>query len=445
MKISFSTSRIVLYARSIHSSPIPFPIENHNRLKVALIGDANSYTQQLAEALGATAQVDCFFYGPKKPLRGPTKGSVRFRGFKTYKPTWTERLYPFQIIRQSLRDRPDVLHIDFTITEFSSEYLNMVSFPLLVAVLRLLRLKVVLTIHDVLSRHVLEELYGEGSLKAKFAHFGLLFYLRFLGLSDAIIVHLNFLRDTLIREFFIDPRKIVVVPFGVSIIRPEGHSFAQNGRFNGKKVVLAFGVVAPRKGLEYVIHGFSLIASKHPDAILVLAGPRDTRRPEYLDSILAIARSAIDSRQFSYAGYLDETSANSLIFESRVAVLSYLYACATTSILYWVMSYGMPVVASAIETLLEELKGYDRSLFVGPKDPAEIARALDLVLTDDVVAANATKYMKTKASFHSWGLVAQGIINAYWQTPLVHRSAKASLGNGGSARNGRPVKLLGQK
>jgi len=346
-------------------------------------------------------------------LKGPTKGSVRFTGFKIFKPIWTERLYPFQIVRQALRDRPDALHIDFTITEFSSQYLNMLFFPLLVLLLKTLGMKVVLTVHDVLSRDVLRELFGPRSLKGAASHFALIFYLKFLAFSDTIIVHLKILRETLIREFLVSPEKIVLVPFGVGNVPRVAPTLSWQNKFSGGKVVLALGVVAPRKGLEYLVQGFSNIASKHPDSVLVLAGPRDTRRPEYLNRIIKMATSIIDIDQFYYTGYLDETSANSLIAVSRVVALSYLYACATTSILYWIMAHRKPVVVSAIDTLQEELEGYDSSLFVGPRDSAQIAKALDRVLSDDELAARAKGFMEVKASLQSWSRVAMDIVDAY--------------------------------
>jgi len=390
--------------------------EQQTALTVALVGDTNSYTLQLSKALNALPALNCIFYGPKKRLSGPTKGSVRFKGFKDFRATWTERLYPLQILRQALRDKPAAIHIDYTITEFSSQYLNMLYFPVMVLLLKALRFRVVLTIHDVLSKRILEELFGTRSLRARTIHFGLLCYFQLLSISDTLLVHLNVLRDTLMKEFLIKPNRISLVPFGVAELGPSDVLPYWKDRLGSRQIVLALGVVAPRKGIEYLIEGFSKVAPSHPNSIFVLAGPRDTRRPNYLDTIVRMAKSSLSRDQFLYAGYLDEPVANSLIAMSRVVALSYLYACATTSMLYWIMAHRKPVVASAISTLREELEGYDPMMFVEPRNSAEIATALDRALTDDDLLARAAHFIDLKASNHAWDRIAPSVVTAYMST-----------------------------
>lgn len=380
-------------------------------IKVAVVSDRNSYALQLTHALSGLPNVKCLFYGPRKLPMGRV---IRFEGFENDKPVWTTYRYALQILSQALRDKPHIVHFDFTLTIFGNTYLSSIFLVPLIMLLRLSGCKVVISVHDTVTKQVLGEFLGTTSLKYFVWLTSVVFY-KFLSVANALIVHVGFQKRLLVTMNYIDPGKIFPVPFGVeeAPVLPDAKLSLWKHKMPKNKIVLFFGNIAPRKGIEYLIEGFSLMADKHPDSCLVIGGGADSRSKSYLENLLKTANQKISSASFAYLGYLKDIDAHSLIEVSEVVVLPYVYAHASPSILYWAIQHHKPVVASKIDTLNEELRGYPEKLLVPPCDSGQIAKALEEALTDDELLAKATRFMASKASSISWNRTREDIYKIY--------------------------------
>jgi glycosyltransferase involved in cell wall biosynthesis len=353
------------------------------------------------------------FYGPRKL---PIGRVIEFEGFENDKSVWTTYRYALQIFSQALRDKPHIVHFDFTLTIFGNTYLSCISLVPLIMLLRLFRYKVVISVHDTVTKEVLSEFFGARSPRKYFAWLTSLAFYKLLSIANALIVHLSFQKKLLVTMNYINPNKIFPVPFGVDEMPtiPNAKLNLWKQRLPKDRVVLFFGNIAPRKGVEYLIEGFSLIADKHPDSCLVIGGGADSRCKSYLDDLLKRADQKIHSASFSYLGYLKDIDAHSLIDLSQVMILPYVYAHASPSILYWAIQHHKPVIASRIGTLYEELRGYPEKLLVPPSDSRQIAKALEEALTDDELLAKATLFMTSKASSISWNRTREDIYKIYF-------------------------------
>lgn len=365
------------------------------------------------------------FYGPKKLLLGKI---VRFSGFKNDKAVWTTYSYFLQIFSQVIHDRPHIIHFDFTLTEFGSSYLSCLPLPFLVILLRLFGYKVVITVHDTITKQVLRQFLKGSSVKWPIAWIASLLFYKFLSFANVLIVHLKVQKHMLATMCYVNPEKLVVVPFGVEETPsiPDARLNFWRHKFRNK-LVLFFGAIAPRKGIEYLIEAFSLIADKHPDSTLVIAGPPDPKNQSYLDDLLEKAGQLRDDASFAYLGPLKEDDAHCLLKLSRVVVLPYVYAYASTSILYWVMQHHKPVIASKLATFQEELDGYTGTLMVRPRDSRQIATALEKILDDDNLVAEASCFMAAKASSISWRNVIESIHKIYLEQFDSHRITEYTM------------------
>jgi glycosyltransferase involved in cell wall biosynthesis len=387
-------------------------------IKVAVVSDRNSYALQLTGALSRLPNVHCVFYGPKGLLLGKT---VRFGGFKNDRAVWTTYGYVLQILSQALRDRPQIIHIDFTLTEFGSSYLSCLPLPFLVILLRLFGIKMVVSVHDTITKNVLREFFGGSHVKWPVAWIVSVIFYKFLSCANVLIVHLKVQKQMLATMCYVNPKKLVVVPFGV-----EETPLVSDARLNfwrdkfRNKIVFFFGAIAPRKGIEYLIEAFSIIADKHPDSTLVVAGPPDSKNKWYLDDLLRKANQLRDDASFAYLGPLRGDDAHCLLKLSRVVVLPYVYSYATNSILYWVIQHHKPVIASRLATLQEELEGYTETLMVRPRDSMQIAWALEKILNDDNLVAEVSRFMAAKASSISWRNVIESIHKIYLEQVDFH-------------------------
>lgn len=80
-------------------------------------------------------------------------------------------------------------------------------------------------------------------------------------------------REILQRVYAADPRSIVMIPHGVPDL-PFADASAYKARFGweGRRVILTFGLLAPGKGIETVIDAMPTVVAKHPDAAYVVLG-----------------------------------------------------------------------------------------------------------------------------------------------------------------------------
>ncbi len=364
--------------------------------------------------LNEAQDVRCIFYGPQTGMGKRSKKTIRSSGYLNYKPVWTPRLYMFQILRQLLIDKPAVVHFDFQVTTFSENYFEMAFFPLLVVTLKILRFRVVLTVHDVVSLAVLKEIMAR-RFSAVLTFCFLILYYRLLSVSNVIIVHLNTLKSILVNAYKLRPNAIIVIPFGLCDFERQASATLDTYKnaIGNRAVVLAFGLIAPRKGLEYLIEAFSLVGKNHPEAMLVIAGPPDPKNPGYAKAMLSKARTTLASNQFSYSGYLDEESAHCLISIARAIALPYLHSYATSGTLYCAMAHLKPVIASAIETFVDELRQYNGGLMPRPRDSKQIADSIERILDDEEIVKEASHFMAEKARTHSRKLIISRTLQTY--------------------------------
>lgn len=88
-----------------------------------------------------------------------------------------------------------------------------------------------------------------------------------------IIVMADKGRDILQRVYGADPRQIAMIPHGVpdrDLITPD--TLKARFGWEGRKVVLTFGLLAPNKGIETIIEALPAVAAHHPELLYVILG-----------------------------------------------------------------------------------------------------------------------------------------------------------------------------
>ncbi len=91
--------------------------------------------------------------------------------------------------------------------------------------------------------------------------------------ASRVIVMAEKGRQILRRVHGVDARKVVMIPHGVPD-RALADAAAYKPRFGwqGRRVVLTFGLLAPSKGIETVIRAMPAVVARHPDALYVVLG-----------------------------------------------------------------------------------------------------------------------------------------------------------------------------
>jgi glycosyltransferase involved in cell wall biosynthesis len=149
---------------------------------------------------------------------------------------------------------------------------------------------------------------------------------------------------------------------------PEGARTTRSAGATGRVRLLFFGVVRPYKGLDVLLRALQ----DAPGAELVVAGEfwggaGSTR--QLVDEL------KIASRVRLLPGYVPAAEVPQLLAEADALVLPYRSATATQNVML-AASHGLPVVATRVGRLAEQVRDGVNGLVVPPDDPATLAVAL---------------------------------------------------------------------
>lgn len=154
---------------------------------------------------------------------------------------------------------------------------------------------------------------------------------RVVELSASVIVMAEKGRELLRSEYRAPGGKIDVIPHGIPdypFVEPE-FTKAKLG-FEGKRVVLTFGLLSPNKGIEFMIDAMPGILRREPDAVYVVLGATHPNliREEgeaYREQLIARAKDLrVDSHVIFLNQFVDQATLLEFISMCDVYVTPYL-------------------------------------------------------------------------------------------------------------------------
>ena len=162
-----------------------------------------------------------------------------------------------------------------------------------------------------------------------------------------------------------------------------------------RRSLLFFGMVRRYKGLDVALRA---LAAGPPDLRLVVAGEfwEDEQACRDLVDELGLAH-----RVAIRAGYVDTADVPGLFAAADALLLPYR-AATSSAHAYIAHSHGIPVVASAVGTLREQVRDGVDGLLVPPDDPASLAAALTR-LYEPGFLATLRSGVATVATADLWG------------------------------------------
>lgn len=237
-----------------------------------------------------------------------------------------------------------------------------------------LSIPVITTLHTVLERPSADERRVMDAL---------------LRRSERVIVMADKGRDILKRVHGTDDKKIIMIPHGVPD-RPFADPDALKPSFGweGREVVLTFGLLAPNKGLETVIAALPQVVANHPRALYVILGATHPNLvahegEAYRDRLKALAQEqgVADHVQFIDA-FVEHDELIDYLQTADLYVTPYTNPAQITSgTLSYAVGVGKPVISTPYVHAIEILD-QDHGVLVDFGDVAAFAREIDRLLTD---------------------------------------------------------------
>jgi glycosyltransferase involved in cell wall biosynthesis len=222
--------------------------------------------------------------------------------------------------------------------------------------------------------------------------------------ASAIIVPSAFTRDELVREGF-DRARVHCVPLAVSAPRalPSGDTCTELRRRGvvGPYILVA-GTLEPRKDHATIVAAFERLRTRHPDLLLVLAGPLGWLSPP---AARELARPGVVS-----VGCVSDAELDALYHHATVVVSASIYEGFGLTVLE-AMTHGRPVVASDIPPHAELVD--DAARLFPPGDVDALVEVLEELLGDASARDALRRSALERAKQFTLGATVAGHLAAY--------------------------------
>ncbi len=209
----------------------------------------------------------------------------------------------------------------------------------------------------------------------------------------------------------------VVIPHGMPAIDPTGrHQFKKQLGMSTRTIVSTFGLVDPRKGLEYVIGAMPAVVQRFPDALYLIVGQT---HPELLKQEgeayrNTLAKSVDELGMGDHVAFVNEYLTQRAIVDYLLAtdvyVTPYLDPNQITSgTLAYALGAGKAIVSTPYLHAVEALAG-GRGIIVPFRDSAAIADAVERILGDAELKTSLEKRAYAYGRETAWPAVGRRVL-----------------------------------
>jgi glycosyltransferase involved in cell wall biosynthesis len=331
---------------------------------------------------------------------------------------WTSYFYHVQIVLTSIRQRVDIIHIQHEFNMFGSTLTILFSPILLLLVKYIVKKPCVTTLHTVLdpewiTRKFIKEMYGKLSFMVPLFIVKIaLFYVYYFTsqFSDVIIVH-SISHIPILQKYGVDKRKIFFVPHGIETTTFNDYDVNLEKKWRkpiqGYKIVLFFGYIVPRKGLEVLLDAFKKVLEKENRSKLILAGGIRKEYIWYYKQLKEKINRDNLSSSVLFTGYIPTREIPVLYSLSDVLVLPYTYPVGNSSPAMYAIQFEKPLVATTVFPFVDEFKSGVDALLVKPFNSSELADAIIKLLQNNELRYKLSENIKRKKNGRDWNSIAK--------------------------------------
>jgi glycosyltransferase involved in cell wall biosynthesis len=238
---------------------------------------------------------------------------------------------------------------------------------------------------------------------------------------DHIIVHTEKMRRQIVREFGVGESKVSVIPHGIVnvISRSDLTSTEAKRKLSlreNERAVLFFGVIAPYKGLEFLLLALSEMKKKRELCKLIIAGRIEKKSKRYWEFIQGIIK---DHGLRECVVEKAETIADKdvEIYFKAADVLALPYKCVFQSgVLFLAFNFGLPVIATDVGSLGESIIDRKTGFLCRAGDPVDLADKISRYFRSELflnLDRNRLRIMEYAKERYSWDDIARKTRSIY--------------------------------
>ncbi len=313
--------------------------------------------------------------------------------------------YYAKLIRYVATAKPRIFHILW------NNKFELFDRTLLTLFYRLLRKRIVLTVHNVNAarRDSRDSRLNRLTLRIQYR------------LADRIFVHTEKMKSELRDEFGVPGSAVTVIPFGINNAVPNTH-LSQNeakqrlGIQDARKTVLFFGRITPYKGLHHLVTAFQRISVQHDNYRLIIAGRPENDCQTYWSAIHERIREDVrNGRVLLRADHIPDEETELYFKAADVLVLPYtnIYQ---SGVLFLGYSFGLPILAADVGALKDEIVEGKTGFVFRSGDAIDLATTIERYFASNLFANLGVRRHEIKdfaTSRHSWDVVGQMTMSIY--------------------------------
>jgi glycosyltransferase involved in cell wall biosynthesis len=314
-------------------------------------------------------------------------------------------VYYARLIRYTAIAKPRIFHILW------NNKFHFFDRTLLMLYYKLQRKQIALTAHNVNAgkRDTNDSFLNRLSLKFQY------------HLADHIFVHTEKMKKELLAEFGVGEKAITVIPFGINNSVPDtcitpAQARQKLGISEDKKLILFFGNIGPYKGLDILVAGFQQVAEKNSSYRLIIAGNPRRGDEGYLEMIQhSIRQGPHGERVIQRIEYIPDEETELYFKAADVLVLPYTHVF-QSGVLFLGYSFGLPVIATNVGSLEEDIIEGRTGFLCTPQDPIDLAKAIETYFESDLFKNLHDRRQEIRDfanQRHSWNIVAERTRNVY--------------------------------
>lgn len=205
-----------------------------------------------------------------------------------------------------------------------------------------------------------------------------------------------------------DTSKIHIVSFGTPTITDTKPSERIEKLVNADPYILSIGMLEPRKNHAKLIEAFEEVYEKNPHIRLFLVGPDGPARPQIDEALSKLSHKA--RSRVTITGPVSDNDRSYILKHASMLAYPSIYEGFGLPILE-AMATKTPIVCSK-EGSLEEL-GADAVEFVDAYSSSDIARGINLVLSDEDLRTKLIEKGEKQLKNYSWEKTAKELANLY--------------------------------
>jgi glycosyltransferase involved in cell wall biosynthesis len=381
------------------------------------------YSGLMAEELSKTAEVIVLAnMNPKQPMISRIQSNGGNNQYIVLRIWKTGLFYPLTIFKNLIRQKPDIVHIQHEYFLYGKGY-TAVLFPTILILSRIARIRLVVTMHHVIPRgevryfkRLLRTPAPETLIKAFLTAFN-----RTFAFSPKIIVPSVILKKTLSADYKISDEIIEVVNHFTNanvqrLLSKKGIEAKALLGLNERKIILFYGFLRPAKGIEYVLFALQKVKKIIPNVLFLLDFKVQPAYKSYLSYLKQLVHDLELSNYVKFQ-YISEDLLPAVFAATDAVVFPYISSIGMTPIAHLkAAAYGKPIIATSIESFVNEFVDHENALLVPPKNADALSRSIIEILTDKVLSEKLSNNLTQYCEERSKEKAVSNIIEIYQET-----------------------------